>query len=284
MSLAQELYRWLGPALPPHLAELKPVQLKELNESFAELDGQGVGAGSGVQTRFTRQQQRERQVAGAQGTLEGREEGAAAGGSVAEAPAFDPFELVEPVAVLSKLPPDFCEKLASAKWKERKEEALDPLLGILQAPRLKATDDYTELVRALAGRMSDANVACVTVAANALTALARGLRADFARHRSVVVPPVLERLKEKKQSVVDALAETLDAVFASVCICADGRTDPADRAVRYRRGRRHLRETQEPSSPDRDAQVARSLPRRHDQGAGQGRRQSLHRRGDAGAR
>ena len=169
-----------------------------------------------MQSRYTRQQQRERQVAEAQGTLEGRDAGPATGGAVPDAPAFDPFELVEPVAVLAKLPPGFYEKLASAKWKERKEEALDPLLVVLQAPRLKATDDYIELVRALASRMTDANVACVTVAANALTALARGLRSDFARHRSVVVPPVLERLKEKKQSVVDALAETLDAVFASV--------------------------------------------------------------------
>ena len=54
------LHGFLGPALDPHLAELKPVQVKELGEAFAAADAKGEGLGSMKQTRFTRTQQRER--------------------------------------------------------------------------------------------------------------------------------------------------------------------------------------------------------------------------------
>jgi hypothetical protein len=128
---------------------------------------------------------------------------------------MDPYDLAEPVDVLAKLPPDFYDKLASSKWKERKEEALDPLLSVVNVVRIK-DGHLDELVRSLAGRMSDNNIACVTVAAQCLECLAKGLRSSFAKYKGSVVPPVLEKLKEKKQSVVDALAATLDAVFDSV--------------------------------------------------------------------
>lgn len=32
-----ELYRWIGPAVNQFLSELKPVQIKELEESFSQL-------------------------------------------------------------------------------------------------------------------------------------------------------------------------------------------------------------------------------------------------------
>ena len=69
--LVQELYRYLGPAIDPHLAALKPVQIKELGEGFAELDAKGEGKGKGQQSRYTRTQQRERDVASAQDQLSG---------------------------------------------------------------------------------------------------------------------------------------------------------------------------------------------------------------------
>jgi len=36
-TLTIELYRWIGPAVNQFLSELKPVQIKELEESFAQL-------------------------------------------------------------------------------------------------------------------------------------------------------------------------------------------------------------------------------------------------------
>ena len=54
------------------------------------------------------------------------------------------------------------------------------------------------------------------VAANCLEGLAKGLMGGFARYRESVVPPMLERLKERKVNVTDAIGNTLDAVFATV--------------------------------------------------------------------
>jgi len=45
------LYSWLGDALKPSLTELKPLQLKELEEAFA-----GVEPGKATQERFLRSQ------------------------------------------------------------------------------------------------------------------------------------------------------------------------------------------------------------------------------------
>ena len=41
----------------------------------------------------------------------------------------------------------------------------------------------------------------------------RALKRSFAKYRSTILGPILERLKEKKQTVTDALAAALDAVF-----------------------------------------------------------------------
>jgi cytoskeleton-associated protein 5 len=63
------------------------------------------------------------------------------------APDIDPYELLEPVDILSKLPKDFYEKLEAKKWQERKE-AVDSLEVLLQIPKLES-GDYGDVVRAL---------------------------------------------------------------------------------------------------------------------------------------
>ncbi|KAI5278960.1 Microtubule-associated protein, microtubule dynamics during spindle orientation, partial [Ascosphaera acerosa] len=125
--------------------------------------------------------------------------------------APDAFDLAEPTDVLAKLPDDFAEQLASKKWKDRKE-ALEAFYAVAHVPRIR-DGSYGEIVGDLAKCMKDANVMVVTCAANCIVALAEGLRAAFAKHRAVVMNPLLERLKEKKQSVADALGAALDAVF-----------------------------------------------------------------------
>ena len=218
-NLALALHAYLGPALTSHLKDLKPVQLKELTEAFVEADAKGEGFGTAKQTRFTRTQQRERAVKEAEGPLDGptEENGDAAAEPEEEQPLdADPYEFAIPVAILSSLPADFYTHLASSKWKDRKDLALDPLLVLLRASAKLESGNYDELVRALAGKMSDANVVCVTAAANCLESLALGLRGDFARYQAGVVALILERTKEKKTSVLDALGGALDAIFLSV--------------------------------------------------------------------
>ena len=101
---------------------------------------------------------------------------------------------------------------------------MDDLLTVFKASlRIKDGPEIGELAKSLAIRINgDANVMCVIVAANCLEALADGLMTAFSRHREAVVPPVLERLKERKANVTDAIGLTLDAVFktvsSSVCL------------------------------------------------------------------
>lgn len=57
--LAQVLYQCIGPAIEPWLVDLKPVQVKELKESFEKMDEGGNGKGTFKAERFTRAQARE---------------------------------------------------------------------------------------------------------------------------------------------------------------------------------------------------------------------------------
>lgn len=107
--------------------------------------------------------------------------------------------------------------LGSSKWKDRKE-ALDELLTLLTAtPRIKEAPELGELTKSLAHCIhKDANINCVMVAAGCLENLANGMMGTFARYRESVVPPMLERLKERKVTVTDAIGAALDAVFKTV--------------------------------------------------------------------
>ena len=119
--------------------------------------------------------------------------------------------------ITPKLPANLHTNLTSSKWKERKE-VLDDLLTLLNAtPRIKEAAEFGELSKALALRVqSDANINCVMVAAQCLEGLAKGLMGSFHRYRETVVPPMLERLKERKATVTDIIGVALDAIFETV--------------------------------------------------------------------
>ncbi|KAG8879893.1 Microtubule-associated protein, microtubule dynamics during spindle orientation [Tulasnella sp. 331] len=212
-ALVQTLYTWLGPGIQPFLSELKPVQVKELGDSFEALDKESAGQGTGKQTRWTRVQEREREAAAAAG------EGGVGDAEEAEAEAPpDPRLLMDEVDITPKLPENFYTGLASSKWKERKE-ALDTTLEVVAAnPRIKDVDAIGDLAKALAGRMTDANIQCVMTAAQIIGGLAEGIGSGFGRHRGAVIPPMLERFKERKQNVVDAIGQGLDAVFETTTL------------------------------------------------------------------
>ena len=209
-NLTVELYRWLREALKPLFwGELKPVQQQDLEKLFENVKQDSPPK----QERFTRAQQEAMASASAQDDEGGF--GADEGGEE-DAGEVDVFDLAEPVDIFPKVPKDLHENLSSTKWKDRKE-ALDALFAAANVPRIK-DGPFNEIIQALAKSMKDANISVVTVAANTIEALARGLRKDFAKHRSVIMPPIMERLKEKKQSVADALGQALDAVFGATSL------------------------------------------------------------------
>ena len=202
-KLVVELYRWLREAMKTLFwNDLKPVQQQDLEKVFEPIKSEP----SPRQDRLLRSQQAAKEsvpVGEDQAEEEAEEE-------TAEPEVMD---LAEPVDALSKVPGDYHERLASAKWKDRKD-ALDELYQVVNVEKIKE-GHFDEIIATLAKSMKDANIAVVTIAANCISAVAKGLRRSFAKYRSRVMAPIMERLKEKKQSVADALGEALDSVFAS---------------------------------------------------------------------
>jgi protein STU2 len=205
-NLIVELYRWLKDAIKSLFwNDLKPVQQQDLEKAFEPVKQEPPPK----QERLLRSQQEAVAAPSAGGAAEGEE----AGEDVAEE---EEISFAEPVDVYSKIPKDFHEKLASSKWKDRKE-ALDDFFTIANTERIQE-GPFDEVISLLAKSMKDANIAVVTVAANCVECLAKGLRKGFAKYRAKIVAPMLERTKEKKQSVADALGAALDAVFQATSL------------------------------------------------------------------
>ncbi|KAL8978959.1 MAG: hypothetical protein Q9205_005595 [Flavoplaca limonia] len=205
-NLAVELYRWLREAMKTLFwNELKPVQQQDLEKLFETVKQEPPPK----QERLLRSQQAAVEAAPAAG----QDEAADVEPEEDQPGEIDAFDLAEPVDVLSKVPANFGESMASSKWKDRKD-ALDAFFAVVNTDRIK-DGPFDDIMAALAKSMKDANIAVVTVAANCIECLAKGLRHSFAKYRSRIMPAVMERLKEKKQSVADALGAALDAVFAS---------------------------------------------------------------------
>lgn len=65
--LTHALYQYIGPGIETWLADLKPVQVKELKEAFDGMEKDGKGKGSLKPERLTRAQAREAEAAAANG-------------------------------------------------------------------------------------------------------------------------------------------------------------------------------------------------------------------------
>lgn len=62
----------------------------------------------------------------------------------------------------------------------------------------------------------DSNVLVVALACKCVSGLASGLKKRFQTYAGAVVPALLEKFKEKKQNVVTALRDAVDAVYLTV--------------------------------------------------------------------
>ncbi len=208
-GLTVELYRWLKDAIKPVFwNDLKPVQQQDLEKLFEKVKDEPPPK----QERLLRSQQ---------AAIEAAPRGAVVDGDEAEEEAEEEAEPdldmdFAAVDVMPKIPANLLEQLASSKWKDRKE-ALDGLHAALDKPRIKE-GPFDDIMRALAKCMKDANISVVCTAANCIELFAKGLRKSFAKYRSTVMAPLMERLKEKKQNVTDAIGAALDAVFAATSI------------------------------------------------------------------
>ncbi|XP_078670188.1 cytoskeleton-associated protein 5-like isoform X5 [Branchiostoma floridae x Branchiostoma belcheri] len=205
-QLSLEIYRWIGPAFTTALQGVKPVVMKELEEEWEKLPKKPAR-----QTRFLRSQQDLKAKMEAEENGEEEEDEGDDDDNQAQA-EIDPYELLDPVEILSKVPKDFQESMESKKWQIRKE-ALDALHKLTSNPKIEA-GDYGDIVRILIKTVGkDSNVMLVTVAGNCMTGLANGLRKKFSPYAVQCVKVILEKFKEKKVNVVTSLREAIDAIY-----------------------------------------------------------------------
>ena len=142
------------------LGGLKPVQLTELETEFEKLEG----VGKAKPERLLKSQQA---FAGGGDEDEGAGGGGGGGDGDGDADegddggADDPYDLMDPVNILEKLPKDFYEQVEEKKWQLR-GEALDKLLELVKAPKIQP-GDFGDLTRVLKKFISkDTNVMLVT--------------------------------------------------------------------------------------------------------------------------
>ncbi|KAK3115054.1 hypothetical protein LTR53_005973 [Teratosphaeriaceae sp. CCFEE 6253] len=203
-GLTVELYRWLREAMKPLFwGELKDLQQKDLEKLFEPVKAEPAPKPE----RLLRSQQAAQEEAAALGAGDVDGEGEVE----EEAAEIDLEPEYEAVDVLAKVPKDFSDRLASSKWKDRKD-VLDEVFAAVNVPAMQE-GPFDDIIRGCAKSMKDANIAVVTVAANCVECIAKGLRKGFTKYRGTILGSMLERLKEKKQSVTDAIGAACDAVF-----------------------------------------------------------------------
>lgn len=78
-QLTHALYQYLGPGIESWLADLKPVQVKELKEAFEGMEKDGKGKGTLKPERLTRAAAREAEANEATGGAEDEEQPAEEG-------------------------------------------------------------------------------------------------------------------------------------------------------------------------------------------------------------
>ncbi|SPO26101.1 related to STU2 - Microtubule-associated protein (MAP) of the XMAP215/Dis1 family [Ustilago trichophora] len=201
LLLAHELHKYIGAALEPTIDSLKDIQAKELRQQFADIDAQLTA--KPAPTRFLLSQREKMQAAAAPPTQ------SAAGADDADA-AIGPGAYPDDQDDQDdpRFPADFEEMIVSKKWQERKE-TLEAILKILtSSPKIQPDNRFDGL--------KDANINVVLVSCQCLEVMAKGLRDNFSRYKDKVVPPIIEKLKEKKAATVEVLAKALDAIFQTV--------------------------------------------------------------------
>ncbi|XP_019426639.1 PREDICTED: protein MOR1-like [Lupinus angustifolius] len=130
---------------------------------------------------------------------------------------IDQYDLVDPVDILTPLEKSgFWEGVKATKWSERKE-AVAELTKLASTIRI-SPGDFSEVCRTLKKLITDVNIAVAVEAIQAIGNLARGLRTHFSASSRFLLPVLLEKLKEKKPTLSEALTQTLQAMHKAGCI------------------------------------------------------------------
>ncbi|OAY83553.1 protein MOR1 isoform X1 [Ananas comosus] len=206
-----ELCRWIGkePVKSILFEKMRDTMKKELEAELANVTG------TAKPTRKIRSEQDKEPEQDAAPETAGT---GASEESVADAPPeIDEYDLVDPVDILTPLEKSgFWEGVKATKWSERRDAVAE--LTKLASTKKIAAGDFTEVCRTLKKLATDINLAVSVEAIQAIGNLARGLRNHFAASSRFLLPVLLEKLKEKKPTLIDALTQTLQAIHKSGCL------------------------------------------------------------------
>ncbi|XP_073061679.1 LOW QUALITY PROTEIN: protein MOR1-like [Primulina eburnea] len=210
-GLTLELCRWIGkePVKSILFENMRDTMKKELEAELAN------ATGTAKRTRKIRSEQDKEPEVETASEVVGT---GPAEGTVDDIPLeIDEYELVDPVEILTSLDKSgFWEGVKAAKWSDRKD-AVAELTKLASTKRI-APGDFSEVCRTLKKIITDVNIAVAVEAIQALGNLSRGLRANFSSNSRVLLPILLEKLKEKKPTLLEALTQTLQAMHQSGCL------------------------------------------------------------------
>eukprot|EP01133_Synstelium_polycarpum_P011911 gene11911-13877_t len=197
-SLLCEIYRWMGKPLLNLLEALTPLQIKALTDLFEK-----VPADPPAPLKYIRSEAAKAAAAAAKG--------APAASAAAVVEEIDPYSMLDPVNILSKLDTEFYTGCDAKKWQER-QAAIDRLVTVLQAsPKIEA-GDFGDITKILKRLLSDTNLMIATKAIIAVGLLCDGLRTGYASQCRGFVTPLTVYYKEKKPQVVPAVHATMDSI------------------------------------------------------------------------
>ncbi|THU43931.1 hypothetical protein C4D60_Mb02t02050 [Musa balbisiana] len=108
---------------------------------------------------------------------------------------------------------DCTSEILGLYWRDAVAE-----LTKLSSTKRIAPGDFSEVCRTLKKLITDVNLAVSVEAIQAVGNLAKGLRNHFAASSRFLLPVLLEKLKEKKPVMTEALTQTLQAMHKSGCL------------------------------------------------------------------
>ncbi|KAJ8549599.1 hypothetical protein K7X08_033306 [Anisodus acutangulus] len=210
-GLTLELCRWIGkdPVKSILFEKMRDTMKKELEAELVNVTG------TAKPTRKIRSEQdkepEQEAVSEAVASVPSEE-------SAADIPQeVDEYDLVDPVDILTPLEKTgFWDGVKAAKWSERKEAVAE--LTKLASTKKIAPGDFAEICRTLKKLITDVNIAVAVEAIQAIGNLSRGLRTHFSASSRFLLPVLLEKMKEKRPTLTDALTQTLQAMHKSGCL------------------------------------------------------------------
>uniref|UniRef100_A0A1I7VL36 Zyg-9 protein n=2 Tax=Loa loa TaxID=7209 RepID=A0A1I7VL36_LOALO len=120
---------------------------------------------------------------------------------------------MDEVDITDHLPPGFFGTIRSANWTERRDVLLALIDNLSQYPRIDPKIKYNEILIELKLIISkDSNIAVVTLALRTLTEFVKRLRKNFVKYIPMVLLNILEKFKEKKAAVKEAIVDCLSLV------------------------------------------------------------------------